>query len=72
MAILFFKILYGVYFGGVSFYFLHLLSMLLFGKLPLWVKIKRFVRGMFISIAWPIMILSSGGIDTLRKSINKF
>lgn len=66
------KAIYGVYLGGIVFYGLHLASMLLFSKLRFWVRIKRFVKGILISIAWPIMILSSGGIKVLTKNINKF
>lgn len=72
MAILIFKIIYGIYFGGVMFYGLHLISMLLFSKLCLLLRLERFAKGVFISLTWPIMILSSGGIKILTKNINKF
>lgn len=70
--IIFFKILYGIYFGGIMVYGAHLVSMLLFSRIKFSSRLGRFIRGAFISIAWPLMVLSSGGIKILRKNINKF
>lgn len=72
MTILIFKLLYGFYFFGIGFYSLHLLSMVVFSKLRFLVKIDRLFKGILIAFAWPIMLLSSGGIKTLKKNINKF
>lgn len=72
MTILIMKLLYGIYFFGIGFYSLHLISMLLFSKLRFLIKLNRLFKGIIISFAWPIMVISSGGIKTLKKSINKF
>ena len=70
--IIIFKLTYGIYFGGIGFYGLHLVSMLLFSRIKFSQRLKRFFKGVLISLAWPLMILSSGGIKTLTKNINKF
>lgn len=70
--IIIFKIIYGIYFGGIAFYTTHLISMMLFSKLRFMIKLKRLFKGILIAFAWPIMVISSDGIKTLKKNINKF
>lgn len=72
MTFLIIRIVYGIYFGGIMFYGLHLLSMLIFSKLRLMVRLSRLAKGALVALAWPIMILSSGGISFLKSNINKF
>lgn len=65
------KIVYGIYFGGIVFYLLNLVSTLFFGKQKITKRILRLLKGVGISVIWPILIFSPYGRKKLSLIFNK-
>lgn len=72
MAFIIIKLVYGIYFGGIAFYLLFLISNLLFSGSKLINKLKMLIKGVAISPIWPMLIFSPKGRTKLFKIIKKF
>lgn len=72
MAFALIKIIYSIYFSGIVFYLLFLISNLLLNKSKIINKLMGLAKGIILSPIWPILIFSPKGRKKLLSIIKKF
>ena len=71
MTFIILKLLYNIFFGGIMFYLLFLLSNLLFGNGTIKNKTLKFIEGVLIAPFWVLLIFSPKGRQKLFNIIKK-